>query len=148
MLGFGRIGQQVARRALGLGMRVVALRPVRRRGPLPRGGRRAGAELGDALAAADFVTLHLPLTDETTRDRSAPTRSRRCSDGARLVNAARGALVDEEALVEAIRSGKLAGAALDVFSAEPYRARCSSSTTSSSRRISPPRPTRRRTAPA
>ena len=119
VIGFGRIGQQVARRALGLAMNVVAYDPFV--------GRERFRELGvdqvetveELLGAADVVTLHSPLTDETHRliDRDAIEQMR---DGARLVNAARGALVDEDALVEAIRSGKLAGAALDVFSAEPY----------------------------
>ena len=119
VIGFGRIGQQVARRALGLAMNVVAYDPFV--------GRERFRELGvdqvetveELLGAADVVTLHSPLTDETHRliDRDAIAQMR---DGARLVNAARGALVDEDALVEAIRSGKLAGAALDVFSAEPY----------------------------
>src|SRR5262249_1355251 len=77
------------------------------------------ATLEDVLAASDFVTLHLPLTDETqgTVDRDAIASMR---DGARLINAARGALVDEEALAEAIGAGKPGGAPLDVFSAEPY----------------------------
>ena len=119
VLGFGRIGQQVARRALGLGMRVVAFDPFV--------GRERFRELGaervetpeQALRAADFVTLHLPLTDETQGSigRAAFAEMR---DGVRLVNAARGELVDEDALVEALRSGKVAGAALDVFSSEPY----------------------------
>ena len=101
----------------------------------------------ELLGAADVVTLHSPLTDETHRliDRDAIAQMR---DGARLVNAARGALVDEDALVEAIRSGKLAGAALDVFSAEPYTGPCSSSTRSSSRRTLRRPPTRRRTGQA
>ncbi len=71
------------------------------------------------LAAADVLTLHSPLTDETRGLINRETIAK-MKDGARLVNAARGGLVDEEALVEAIRSGKLAGAALDVFSHEPY----------------------------
>jgi D-3-phosphoglycerate dehydrogenase / 2-oxoglutarate reductase len=119
VLGFGRIGQQVARRAVGLGMRVVGYDPFVGEDRFRETGVERAAELTDALAAGDFVTLHLPLTDETTgiigREAIASMR-----DGARLVNAARGALVDEDALVAAIRSGKLAGAALDVFSAEPY----------------------------
>jgi D-3-phosphoglycerate dehydrogenase len=119
VLGFGRIGHQVARRALGLGMRVVAYDPFVGDDRFREAGVERVREMTDALAVADFVTLHLPLTDETKgiigREAIAAMR-----DGARLVNAARGALVDEDALVEAIRSGKLAGAALDVFSREPY----------------------------
>ena len=119
VLGFGRIGQQVARRALGLGMRVVAHDPFVGEDRFRETGVERAASLAGALGTADFVTLHLPLTDDTRGivDREAIAMMR---DGARLVNAARGALVDEEALVEALRSGKLAGAALDVFSEEPY----------------------------
>src|SRR5262249_27837456 len=120
VLGFGRIGQQVARRAIGLGMRIVAYDPFVGEERFREAGVEGAALLEDALAAADVVPLHLPLTDETRgiigRESIAAMR-----DGARLVNAARGALVDEEALLDALRSGKLAGAALDVFSEEPYR---------------------------
>jgi len=120
VLGFGRIGQQVARRALGLLMRVVAYDPFVGEDRFREAGVERVTDLREALGAGDFVTLHLPLTDETHRlvGRDAIAAMR---DGARLVNAARGALVDEDALLDAIRSGKLAGAALDVFSAEPYR---------------------------
>jgi D-3-phosphoglycerate dehydrogenase len=119
IVGFGRIGQQVARRAIGLGMRVTAYDPLVGDDRFRDLGVERAATLDDLLAGADVVTLHSPLTDQTRGfiDREAIGKMR---DGARLVNAARGALVDEEALVEAIRSGKLAGAALDVFSAEPY----------------------------
>jgi D-3-phosphoglycerate dehydrogenase len=119
VIGFGRIGQQVARRALGLGMTVVAYDPFVGQERFRDLGAEHVETVEDLLAASDFVTLHSPLTDETRCliDRDAIERMR---PGARLVNAARGALVDEEALVEAIRSGRLAGAALDVFSAEPY----------------------------
>ena len=119
VLGLGRIGQQVARRAAGLGMRVVAFDPFVGEDRFREAGIERETTLEAVLAAADFVTLHLPLTDETAGiiDRDAIASMR---EGARLINAARGALVDEDALVEAIRSGKLAGAALDVFSSEPY----------------------------
>ncbi len=119
VLGFGRIGQQVARRALGLGMRVVAYDPY----VAAERFRELGAERveapEDVYGAAEFITLHLPLTDETRQsiDASAFAKMR---DGVRIVNAARGQLVDEPALIEALKSGKVAGAALDVFSAEPY----------------------------
>src|SRR5437588_10273615 len=85
--------------------------------------RELGAERvetpAEIYAAAEFITLHLPLTDETRQsiDANAFALMR---DGVRIVNAARGQLVDEAALLEALRSGKVAGAALDVFSAEPY----------------------------
>ena len=119
VLGFGRIGRQVARRALGLGMRVVAYDPF----VVPERFRELGADHvaspEEVLAAADFLTLHLPLTDETRGfvDEAAIERMR---PGVRIVNAARGELVDEAALAAGIRSGRVAGAALDVFSAEPY----------------------------
>ncbi|HEX3290876.1 MAG TPA: phosphoglycerate dehydrogenase [Gaiella sp.] len=119
VIGFGRIGQQVSRRATGLAMNVVAFDPFVGRERFRELGVEQVESLEELLAAADVVTLHSPLTDETRCliDRDAIALMR---DGARLVNAARGALVDEDALVEAIRSGKLAGAALDVFSSEPY----------------------------
>ncbi|MGH2972477.1 MAG: phosphoglycerate dehydrogenase [Gaiellaceae bacterium] len=119
VLGFGRIGQQVARRALGLGMRVVAYDPY----VAAERFRELGAERvenpEDVYGAAEFVTLHLPLTDETRRSIDAAAFAR-MRDGVRIVNAARGQLVDEDALLDALRSGKVAGAALDVFSSEPY----------------------------
>jgi D-3-phosphoglycerate dehydrogenase / 2-oxoglutarate reductase len=119
VLGFGRIGQQVARRAIGLGMRVVAYDPFVARDRFRELGAERAERPDDLLAEAEFLTLHLPLTPETagTIDSAAIARM---PDGARLVNAARGELVDEAALLEALRSGKLAGAALDVFAAEPY----------------------------
>ena len=85
--------------------------------------RELGAERVDSpdevLAAAEFLTLHLPLTPET-RDFLDREAIAKLPDGARVINAARGELVDEEALIEALRSGKLAAAALDVYAQEPY----------------------------
>jgi D-3-phosphoglycerate dehydrogenase len=119
VLGFGRIGRQVARRALGLGMRVVGYDPFV---PADR-FRELGAEHVDTpeevLAAADFLTLHLPLSAETRHFLDAEKLAL-MKPGARVVNAARGELVDEAALIEALVSGHVAGAALDVYSAEPY----------------------------
>jgi len=119
VLGFGRIGRQVARRALGLGMRVVGYDPF----VAPERFRELGADpvetVEEVFDAADFLTLHLPLTDDTRRFVGAEAIAK-MRDGVRIVNAARGELVDEPALADAIRSGKVAGAALDVFSAEPY----------------------------
>jgi D-3-phosphoglycerate dehydrogenase / 2-oxoglutarate reductase len=119
VLGFGRIGQQVARRAAGLGMRVVAYDPF----VSPDRFRELGVERvekdEDVYLAADFLTLHLPLTDETRRSINAEAFAK-MRDGVRIVNAARGDLVDEDDLLEALKSGKVGGAALDVFSTEPY----------------------------
>jgi D-3-phosphoglycerate dehydrogenase / 2-oxoglutarate reductase len=119
VLGFGRIGQQVARRGIGLGMRVVAYDPFVARDRFRELGAERAERPEDLLAAAEFLTLHLPLTPETAGTIDAAALAH-MPDGARLVNAARGELVDEGALLEALRSGKLAGAALDVFSTEPY----------------------------
>jgi len=119
VIGFGRIGQQVARRALGLGMRVVAYDPFVGDDRFRELGIDHAGTLADVYAAADVISLHSPLSDETrgmiNRESIAAMR-----DGVRIVNAARGALVDEEALIEGVRSGKVAGAALDVFPTEPY----------------------------
>jgi D-3-phosphoglycerate dehydrogenase / 2-oxoglutarate reductase len=119
VLGFGRIGQQVARRAAGLGMRVVAYDPF----VSPDRFRELGVERLETPAAvygaADFLTLHLPLTEETRRSVDAKAFAA-MRDGVRIVNAARGELLDEAALLDALRSGKVAGAALDVFTEEPY----------------------------
>jgi D-3-phosphoglycerate dehydrogenase len=119
VLGFGRIGQQVARRALGLGMRVVAYDPFVAADRFRELGTDRVATPEEVYAAADFLTLHLPLNADTrgSLDEAAFAAMR---DGVRIVNAARGELVDEDALVAALQSGKVAGAALDVFSAEPY----------------------------
>jgi D-3-phosphoglycerate dehydrogenase / 2-oxoglutarate reductase len=119
VLGFGRIGQQVARRAVGLRMRVVAFDPF----VSPDRFRELGAErvesVEDVLRVADFLTLHQPLTAETRGGINAAAFAN-MRDGVRIVNAARGELIDEAALVDALRSGKVASAALDVFSQEPY----------------------------
>jgi D-3-phosphoglycerate dehydrogenase len=119
VLGLGRIGRQVAHRALGLGLRVVAYDPLRVGGPLPELGVEPASSLDEVYTEADFVTLHLPLNDETEGLLDAAAFDR-MKDGVRIVNAARGGLVDEDALIAAIRSGKVAGAALDVFRTEPY----------------------------
>ena len=118
ILGFGRIGQQVARRAVGLQMRVVAYDPF----VSAERFRELGVEgdsFDEVLGRADFLTLHLPLNDETRGAIDAKAIAR-MKDGVRIVNAARGELLDEVALGDALRSGKVAGAALDVFPQEPY----------------------------
>ena len=119
VLGFGRIGQQVARRALGLEMRVVAHDPFVAKERFRELGVERLETQDEVLAAADFLTLHLPLTAETRGAMSSGAFSK-MRDGARIVNAARGELLDEAALIEALRSGKVAAAALDVFEEEPY----------------------------
>jgi D-3-phosphoglycerate dehydrogenase len=118
VLGFGRIGQQVARRAVGLQMRVVAYDPF----VSAERFRELGVEsdtFDGVLERADFITLHLPLNDET-RGAINTAAIGRMRAGVRIVNAARGELVDEAALVAALESGKVAGAAVDVFTQEPY----------------------------
>jgi D-3-phosphoglycerate dehydrogenase len=119
VLGFGRIGQQVARRAVGLGMRVVAYDPFVAKERYRELGVERGETMDEVLEQAEFLTLHLPLSSDTRGVVGAEAIGR-MRDGVRIVNAARGELVDEQALADALRSGKVAGAALDVFSSEPY----------------------------
>jgi D-3-phosphoglycerate dehydrogenase len=119
VVGLGRIGGEVARLGRALGMRVVAFDPYV--------GEERAAHLGvepvpfaRLLEESDFVTLHVPLTPQT-RGMIGREELRRMKRGARLVNCARGGLVDEAALLEALEEGHLAGAALDTFAEEPPR---------------------------
>jgi len=117
LIGLGRIGREVARAAKGLRMEILGFDPFVSREAAARMGIEY-ADLEDLLARADFVTLHVPLTDETHHLIGAKNLSR-MKQGARLLNCARGGLVDEAALLGAIESEHLAGAALDVYESEP-----------------------------
>jgi D-3-phosphoglycerate dehydrogenase len=118
ILGFGRVGQLVAQRALGFGMRVIAFDAyVGEERFRDMGVERAGSS-DQLYVAADFVTIHLPRTPETQDWLDAQAFSK-MRDGVRVINVARGGLIVEEALREALDSGKVAGAALDVFRDEP-----------------------------
>ncbi|BCX17024.1 MAG: hypothetical protein KatS3mg117_0706 [Geminicoccaceae bacterium] len=121
IVGFGRIGRRVASRALAFEMRVLVHDPYVAAEAIRAAGCEPVERLEDALAAADVVTLHCPLTAET-RGLIGRERLARLPAGAFLVNTARGGIVDEAALAEALRSGRLAGAALDVLVREPLPA--------------------------
>lgn len=120
VVGLGRIAQEVVQRAQGLGMKVIAHDPY----VTADYAAHRGVELTDLnalLARADFITLHVPLTEQTrgllNRERLALAKP-----GVRILNVARGGIIDEEALAEAIEQGHVAGAALDVFAVEPLPA--------------------------
>ncbi|UYY76153.1 phosphoglycerate dehydrogenase [Sphingomonas sp. R1] len=119
LIGAGNIGSIVADRAIGLRMRVIAYDPFL----TPERALEMGVEkmtLDDLLLRADFITLHTPLTDQTrnilSRENLAKTKK-----GVRIINCARGGLIDEAALKEGLESGHIAGAALDVFAVEPAK---------------------------
>lgn len=117
IVGLGRIGSHVATVARALGMAVVAHDPHAGADHAASLGVRLGA-LEDVLAAADYLTLHVPKTPATTRLLNAASLA--CTKpGVRIINVGRGGLIDEDALAEAIRSGHVAGAALDVYDGEP-----------------------------
>jgi D-3-phosphoglycerate dehydrogenase len=117
LIGAGNIGSIVADRALGLRMKVVAYDPfLTPERALDMGVEKA--ELDELLARADFITLHTPLTEQTRNILSRENLAR-TKKGVRIVNCARGGLIDEAALKEALESGHVAGAALDVFVEEP-----------------------------
>jgi D-3-phosphoglycerate dehydrogenase len=121
VIGIGRIGSELSRRAIAFGMRVIAYDPY-------LSATRARSlqvelvdELDDLLASADFISLHTPLTSET-RHILDGARFRKTKRGVRIINCARGGLIDEAALVHALHDGHVAGAALDVFEVEPLPA--------------------------
>jgi D-3-phosphoglycerate dehydrogenase len=116
IVGMGRIGGEVARRAIAFGMNVVAFDPYLVQ------SRARSLQVADDLAAlltrADFITVHMPLTAETKNILNAKAIAQ-CKPGVRIINCARGGLVEEAALLEALKSGQVGGAALDVYEKEP-----------------------------
>ncbi|HUI42224.1 MAG TPA: D-glycerate dehydrogenase [Terriglobia bacterium] len=119
LYGFGHIGQAMARRARGFGMRILYHARHRVAEAVERELGAEFATLDALLAQSDFVSLHVPLTPETRHCVGAPELAR-MKPTAFLINTARGAVVDEEALVEALGRGRLGGAGLDVFEKEPH----------------------------
>ena len=118
ILGFGRIGQLVAQRARAFGMHVIAYDPYVGAERYRELGVEKASSSDDVYAVADFLTLHLPKTPETTGWLDAEALAK-CKDGVRVLNVARGPLIVDADLQAAIESGKVAGAALDVFQTEP-----------------------------
>ncbi|HEX9695498.1 MAG TPA: phosphoglycerate dehydrogenase [Actinomycetota bacterium] len=118
ILGLGRIGTLVAQRALAFGMKVIAFDPYVARQRAAQMGVEVVDTLEDALSRADFVTLHLPKTTETASLIGAHELAL-MKPNARIVNASRGGMIDETALAEAVREGRIGGAALDVYESEP-----------------------------
>jgi D-3-phosphoglycerate dehydrogenase / 2-oxoglutarate reductase len=118
ILGFGRIGQLVAVRARGFGMRVLAFDPFVSAERYRELGVEKAENSEEIYAQADFITVHLPKTPETAGWVNAEAFAK-MRDGVRILNVARGGLIDDAALKDALDSGKVAGAALDVFPSEP-----------------------------
>jgi D-3-phosphoglycerate dehydrogenase len=117
IIGYGRIGVELGKRASAFGMSVIAYDPLISEDDI----KQRGAEpvpIQDLYAWSDFISLHLPLNVQT-RDMIGPLAFSEMKDGVRIVCAARGGIIDEAALVTALNSGKVAGAALDVFTEEP-----------------------------
>ena len=120
VIGMGRIGREVAKRARAFGMKVIYYDVYR---PDEATEKELGVEyreLDDLISEADVITLHVPLLPETKHMINGE-RIAKMKDGAIIINAARGGIVDEEALYEALKSGKLYGAALDVYENEPLK---------------------------
>ncbi len=117
VIGFGRIGGAVAVRAAAFGMKILAYDPfLDKDGVVSRGGQ--AVTFDELLAQSDFITMHIPLTAETRGIINAEALSK-MKDGVYIICAARGGVIDETALLDALNSGKVAGAGLDVFAAEP-----------------------------
>ena len=119
LVGFGRIGRAVARRAAGFQMKVLYSDAIRAPLDIEKELRAAYRDFNSLLAEADFVSLHVPLLADT-RGLMDVARLSRMKPTAFLINTSRGAVIDEAALVHALESGKIAGAALDVYENEPF----------------------------
>ncbi len=117
IVGFGRIGSEVAKRALSFGMKVLAFDPFLNRQVAESLGVEVG-ELKDIFARADYITVHTPLTEETKHIISTKEFAL-MKKGVRIINCARGGIIDEQALINAVKDGTVAAAALDVFEKEP-----------------------------
>jgi len=117
VLGMGRVGREVAARANGLGMRVLGYDPFMTDETIQSYGTQP-AGLEQIWAEADVLTFHLPLTPQTKHYLSTEQLAQ-CKNGVRVINCARGGIVDEVALLAGLESGKVAGAALDVYEEEP-----------------------------
>jgi D-3-phosphoglycerate dehydrogenase len=117
VIGYGRIGAEVGKRAVAFGMNVVAYDPLVSEDEMQKRGADP-VSIQDLYAWSDFISLHLPLSVQT-RDMIGPLAFSQMKDGVRIVCAARGGIIDEAALITALNSGKVAGAALDVFATEP-----------------------------
>ncbi len=117
IIGYGRIGAAVARRAAAFDMNVIAYDPIRSADDICKDGCDP-VTLDELLAQSDFITIHTPLTDQT-RNMLGPDAFAKMKQGVYLVDAARGGVVDEAALLDALNSGKVAGAGMDVFTSEP-----------------------------
>jgi len=117
IVGLGRIGTEVAKRALSFGMKVLAYDPFLSR-EVAEGLGIEVAELKDLLVSSDYITVHTPLTDET-RHMISTKEFGLMKNGVRIINCARGGIIDEAALVNAVKEGKISGAAMDVFEKEP-----------------------------
>lgn len=121
VVGLGRIGSEVVRRARAFGMKIVAYDPYVGEGRFEELGAERATDLGAALERADVLTLHVPLTKET-RGMIGAAELARLGPRAVLLNYSRGGVVDEEALLEALEAGRIAGAGIDVFEREPLPA--------------------------
>jgi len=119
IVGFGRIGRAVARRAAGFQMKVIYSDALRAPGEVEKELKAEYRDFNALLAEADFVSVHVPLLAETRGLFDAP-KFYRMKPSAFLINTSRGPVVDEAALVHALESGKIAGAALDVYENEPF----------------------------
>ena len=117
IIGLGRIGAEVAKRALSFGMKVIAFDPYLS-SEVGKGLGVEMVELESLLKNSDFITVHTPLT-ENTRHVISDKEFALMKDGVRIINCARGGIIDEKALIKAIQQGKVAGASLDVFEKEP-----------------------------